>query len=393
MKVMLTFFILTLVQPAMAALPEYLAPVLLARANVSEGYNLPKLSFLGSASPVINNRGDVSFKLMGFDGNADQGLWVKRGSEENGRIVYTAPDMRFVTDPTLNNQGQIAFNLFDEGFTDGIFTLDVETGKVQQAVEADENIAYYNYTQVLSDGKIYFRGTNHENSRTFYQYDDSLKTSITEGSTAFGQKSSYLFKPYMNDSGALTFKRRLGEEGQWDEGNGDEIILLKPAGSSYEAVVIAKDKDSDSDSQFRGFLNSSSLSNNGMVTFIGVLEDNTKVIMLYKDGVLKNLAAEKSDDILEIEYFSPKVNDLGQVVFRAKNGEGKRGVYLADVDGVKRIIGEGDTVITDLGLGKILSNPNYPGLGGDVDMNDHGDIVFQCLEEQKTITSGALQFI
>ena len=80
-----------------------------------------------------------------------------------------------------------------------------------------------------------------------------------------------------------------------------------------------------------------------------------------------------------IEIFSPKVNDQGQVLFRAKDELGKRGIYLADANGVKRIISEGDEVNTDLGMGKILSNPNYPGFGGEVDMNDHGEIVFNCL--------------
>jgi hypothetical protein len=380
MKKTLALFLLSISVSAFSAIPEYAAPKILARANVTDGFNLPALSVLNSPSPVINNRGDVVFKLMAFSEDNIQGLWFKLGSEESGKMIYTAPDMRFVTEPNLNDKGMVAFNLYDEGVTDGIFTMNGETTEVNQVIKPEnDDITYYTYPQMLTNGKIYFRGTDQDNARTFYQFDGSLKKIISEGVSAYGQKSSYLFKPSLNDSGAMSFKRRIGDEGQWEESNPDEILLLKPAGNSYESVVIAKDRDSDPKSLFRGFTNSTSISNNGMVAFIAFLDDNTKGLILYKDGVSKNIAREKSDGISEIELFSPKVNNDGMVVFRARDMEGKRGIYLADINGIKKLITEGDEVETDLGTAKILSNPNYPGFGGDVDMNDHGEIVFYCL--------------
>lgn len=380
MKRTLALLLATLSTSVFATIPNYSAPEILARANITDGYNLPAMSFLSNTSPVINNRGDVSFKLMAFDGQNNQGLWLKRGADEHGEIAYTAPDSRFVTDPSINDAGVLAFNLYDDGVTDGIFTLNADSKKVDQVLKPADDMMYYTYAQVLTNGKIYFRGTDQDNARTFYQYDgSSLKKIITEGTTTFGQKSSYLFKPYMNDGGAMTFKRRLGEVGDWDERNPDEILLIKPNGSSYDSIIVAKDKDSDSASVFKGFYNTSTVSRANHVAFTAYLEDNTKVIILYKDGVSKNIVSEKADGISEIELFAPKVNELGQVAFRAKDAQGKRGIYIADTSGVKRIVGEGDEIQTDLGMGRILSNPNYPGFGGDVDMNDHGEIVFYCL--------------
>ena len=380
MKKSLALFMLIVSSSVFSAIPSYNAPIILARANINDGYNLPPMSFLSNTSPVINNRGDVSFKLLAVDGQRNQGLWVKRGVEENGQIIYSAPDYRFVTDPSINDKGIIAFNLYDEGETDGVYTLNADTREVVQLLKpTNKNILYYTDPQVLSNGKVYFRGTNQENARAFYQFDGSLKTIIAEGPSTFGQKSSYLFKPAMNDIGAMTFKRRLGAVGEWEERMPDEILLIKPNGSSYDSIIVAKDKDSDSASVFKGFFNTSSISRNNHVAFSAFLEDNSRVLILYKDGVSKNIASEKVDGISEIEIFSPKVNDQGQVLFRAKDELGKRGIYLADANGVKRIISEGDEVNTDLGMGKILSNPNYPGFGGEVDMNDHGEIVFNCL--------------
>lgn len=382
MKRSLSFIIVSLFLGVrvQASVSEYNKPTMLARANITDGFNLPSMSFLNNTSPIINNRGDVTFKVMSTGEDSAQGVWYKSGKEENGKIIYSAPDMRFVTDPNLNDQGKIAFNLYDEGITDGVFTLNGDTAAVEQTIiPENDDIAFYTYPQILTDGRIYFRGTDQENARTFYQYDGKLKKVIAEGVSAFGQKSSYLFKPSMNDNGAMSFKRRIGEKGEWDEFKGDEILLLKPNGSNYESVVVAKDKDSDPQSVFKGFANSTSLSKNGMVAFVAYLDDESKALILYKDGVSKNLVTEKVDQISEIEMFSPKVNEHGTVLFRAKDMLGARGIYLADNSGVKRIIGEGDEVETDLGPAKILSNPNYPGFGGEVDMNDHGEIVFYCL--------------
>ena len=238
MRLNFALFLLTLSVNSFATIPEYNPPELLARANVSDGYNLPEMSFLSNTSPVINSRGDVSFKLLSFGGEMNQGLWVKLASEPAGKIVYIAPDMRFVTEPSLNDAGKVAFNLYDDGVTDGVFVLDTATNVVSHVLNPEDHdknndIAFYTYPQLLTNGKIYFRGTNQENVRSFYQFDGKLKTVIAEGVTTFGQKSSYLFKPYMNDSGAMTFKRRIGEAGDWGEEKADEILLIKPAGNSF----------------------------------------------------------------------------------------------------------------------------------------------------------------
>ena len=364
-----------------AALPEYNAPELLARANIRDGHNLPPMSYLSNTSPTINNRGDVVFKLMAFNGENNQGLWLKLSEEENGKIIYTAPDSRFITDPSINAQRKVVFNLFDEGITDGLFVLDGQSLKVDQILKPEAyDLVHYTYAQIMNDGSVFFRGTNEENARTFYSYADfKLNKIISEGVESYGNKSSYLFRLHLNDNKEMVFKRRLGQTGEWDESNGDEILLLKPNGNSYESVVIARDRDADPQSFYLGFANNATLSNNGLVAFTATLEDSHKVLVLYKEGILRNLAIENLDEISEIEMFTPKVNSQGTVAFRARDQAGKRGIYIATTEGIKKLIGEGDEIKTDLGMAKVLSNPHYPGFSGEIDMNDNGEIVFSCL--------------
>jgi hypothetical protein len=143
--------------------------------------------------------------------------------------------------------------------------------------------------------------------------------------------------------------------------------------------TIARDKDSDPRSPFLSFGNTVSISKKGVISFTATSLDSKKEIVLAKDGTLRPVAVEGQNGISEIEAFASRVNDTGLILFRAKDMEGKRGLYIASEEGVKRLIGEGDEIMTDVGLGKILYNPNYPGFGGDVHMNGQGDIVFYCL--------------
>ncbi|MGZ3808879.1 MAG: DUF7453 family protein, partial [Bacteriovorax sp.] len=342
--------------------------------------------FLNNTSPVINNRGDVAFKVMAVEGVNNQALWLKTAIEPNGKIVYVAPDERFLTEPsTISENGKIAFNLYDEGVTDGLFIIDSKTLKVDQVLSPDNlPIQYYTYPQVQNNGHIFFRATDDNSDRMFYEFTGTrLNKIIAEGVESLGIKSSYLFRPSVNEAGSIAFKSRMGERGQWDERSPDSILMLSPStdpkAPGLKVVTIASDKDSDPRSNFLGFGNTVSLSNHGLIAFMGVQLDSKKSIVLAQNGLLKTVAAEGSNGISEIEMFAPKVNDHGLILFRAKDMEGKRGLYLADDTGVKRVIGEGDDVGSDLGLAKILYNPNYPGIGGDVDMNDQGEIVFYCM--------------
>lgn len=382
----LSFMLLTLASHNLfAALAEYNAPEILARANIRDGYNIPPMSFITNTNPVINNRGDVSFRIMAVEGENDQGIWVKTFEDDNGKIMYVAPEQRMITDPSINDSGKIGFNLHDEGVTDGLFILDSKTLNVEQVLSPDNlPIQYYTYPQIQNNGHIFFRATDDSNDRSFYEFSGgSLNKILEEGVSSLGIKASYLFRPSVNEEGKLAFKTRLGEKGEWDESSPDQIVVIAPTSDPKspgpKLISIARDRDSDSTSPYIQFGNTVSLSKSGMVTFIATLEGGKRAIVLSKDNTLTNIVIEGQNDISEIEQFAPKMNDQAAIAFRAKDANGKRGIYLADLSGVKRLIGEGDEIMTDLGIGRILSNPNYPGFGGDVDMNEQGEIVFYCL--------------
>lgn len=351
-----------------AALPDYQLPEILARANEADSYNLPTMSFLNSTSPFINNKGDVVFKVMAVEGQNTQSLWV------NGKIVYRAPEDKILTDPTMNENGQVIFSIYEELSSDGVFVYDISSKSTKNVLpNPSSDMVAHSYTQILNDGEIFFRGTDINDDRTFYHFTNSLTKVFSEGDNSLGFQASYIFGPVVNSQHQTATKVRLGNKKDWDEKFPDQILLINKDGSFR---VIAEDRKSNPISPYAGFTNSVALSENGYVAFIALKEDKSKSLIVDKAGTKVLIATEGKDEISEIELFAPQVNIHGNVLFRAKNLKGLRGLYLADGQSIRRLIGEGDMIPTDLGMGRIVIDPQCPGFGGNVRINDGNEIVF-----------------
>lgn len=356
---------------SLASIPDYRPPKIMARANGPDRYNLPPMSFLNSTSPFINNRGDVAFKLMAVEGENTQALWV------NGQIVFRAPEGKIMTDPTMNDQGQVIVSLFEEFSSDGIFVYDMKADSVQNVL-ANQNtdIIAHSYLQILNTGEIFFRATHQGQDHSFFELSQGLKKIFSEGEDALGFKASYLFGPAVNNKKQMAGKIRLGNKWEWDSKFPDQILLLNNDGSHR---IVAEDQKSQPQSPYIGFGNSVSLSENGLVAFLGILKDNVKTLVIDKNGQQTRIATEGQEGLSEIELFAPQINAQGLVVFRGKDMKGLRGIYLADGNEVRRVIGENDEIPTDRGPGRILSQPGYPAFGGNVRINDRNQIVFYAL--------------
>jgi hypothetical protein len=356
---------------ASAALPEYKAPEILARANGPDSYNLPPMSFLNSTSATINNHGDVSFKLMAVEGENTQALWV------NGKVVFRAPEGKVLTEPAMNDNGLVAVSVFEEASSDGIFVYDMKKDSVAHMLNSQNtDLIAHSYLQVLNSGEIFFRGTHLGQDHSFYSLSGNLKEIFSEGEDSLGFKASYLFGPIVNNQRQMATKIRIGNKMDWDSTFPDQILLLNADGSHR---LVAVDQKSDSGSPYLGFSNSVSLSENGLVAFVGIIEGGIKTLVVDNHGQQTHFASEGQDGISEIELFAPQINSQGIVVFRAKNSKGLRGIYLADGQSVHRLIGEGDEIPTDRGPGRALYNPTSPGFGGNVHLNDRNEIVFYAL--------------
>lgn len=364
-------FVLTISFKSQAVIPDYAKPEILARANGPDYYNLPPMSFLNSTTATINNNGDVAFKLMAVEGQAVQGLWV------NGQVVYRAPEDKVMTDPVINDDGKVVFSIFEEFSSEGVFVYDLKTSAVDHVLKnQSKDIIAFGYLQMLTGGEIFFRATHPGQDHSFFEFSGGLKKVFSEGEDTLGFKPSYLFGPMVNNQRQMASKIRLGNKMDWADTFPDQILLMN---ADHTHRIIAEDQKTNSLSPYKGFANSVSLSENGLVAFVGVLKDGKKTLVVDNQGTQTRFATEGLDDISEMELFAPQVNAQGLLVFRAKNNKGQRGIYLADGQSVHRVIGENDEIPTDMGMGRVFSNPNIPAFGGNVRINDRNEIVFYVL--------------
>lgn len=386
-----------------STLPEYKSE-LLARTNGGSTYNLPAYAMVNSTSPSINDAGEVAFIAVsgGMDQNGDHSeqaaVWLKTRNDQDGRIVYYAPKEKMVSDPKMLDRGDVLFSQFDEVTSDGIFSFNSQK-QVTENIFPAKNMAAVNYPQATSDASYVFRSTDSENNRSFFEFrSDKLSEIINEDGGY-----SYLFGPSVNAASQWIFKARVGEKFNYAEEAPDQIVLLTPhftafGEKSYQKTVLAQDSDSDPLSPYKSFDNSPAITNAGLVVFTAMLKDRVRMIVAVKDGVHHEVAREGQNDISQIEMFSPQINDNGFVVFRAKNSKGLRGIYLANpfatpTAEVKRLLGEGDSILTDQGMGAILRKNDFPGFGGNVDINNNNEIVVSTVvatENQKWIFGTAI---
>ncbi|AZZ36337.1 hypothetical protein CIK05_05880 [Bdellovibrio sp. qaytius] len=391
----LTFLSLTAL---VGTLPSYKSE-LLARTNGSSTYNMPAYSSMNNTSPSINDEGDVTFKILsgGFDQVGDHseqsGLWLKTNKEIDGRVVYYAPKEKLVSDPKMLAHQEVLFSLFNEVSNDGLFIYE-NTNQKSHNVFAAKEIQALSYAQETgSDDSFAFRSTDSENSRSFFEWRSDKLWPVVDEEHGY----AYLFGPSVNQHSQWLFKARLGERFNYAEEAPDQIVLLIPqftafGEKSYLKTVIAQDADSDALSPYKSFDNSPLLSNAGYAVFTATLKDKTRVIVAVKEGKHFIVAKENENSISQIEMFSPKINDNGLVVFRAKDKNGLRGIFLANPFSVhpevKKLIAEGDSILADQGMFAILKRDQFPGFGGNVDINNNNEIVFSAViatEDQKFI--------
>jgi len=378
----LVLIFLLLSTPVMALKVTHLE--LVARANDYDSFQLPFPSYLSNVSPVINDRGDISFNFVTYENEKlEKGVWLRKGSEKIGKSVFRIFGDKYLSVPALNNRGNLAFNLYDTTASDGIFKYDSVLDNVSLILDP-EDLPYkqYSYISLNEQDELLFRGRSHRGTHSvvFYNETDGDRRIFREGNSRTASKISYIFGSRFNNQGMIAGKVRLGERGEYDESQGDEIRVWDLEG---KMTTIASDQDVDKNSLFKGFFNSVALSDNGHVVFVAKLAHKVRALYVSHGGKLTRIATEGEDGLKTLEQFSPVVNANGDIAFRGINQEGKRKIFFARRGVVTALIGEDDIVTTDRETGRIQLKKGFPGLSGGISMNSSGDIVFNCILKDK----------
>lgn len=371
-----TFFALCagLAGDACAQLPSYAAPQLQARTNLivnDNGYNLPPGSSFNSISADIDDTGRVAFpvQLVPAASGTCPGIWF--GANGVGAIGFLGPaDALISSSLRMNNDGLAVFVLSDTGGADGIYRYDHAAGTAARVGTAPVFPNSYSTPTINAAGQIGF----HANFGAGRAY-----ASVSAGSGALhatdkgldpSSNYTFLYTPFMDDSRTIVAKVATSA----DMVSATEIRRFASDGSSTRLVA---DRGTDASSPILRFDNSLGLSDNGKIAFIATrFADSRRVVYRYDGVELREIAAvDPAGLIRELEFFPPSITDDGLVAFRARDANGQA-IYVGDGDGLRRVVGKGDRLATDLGVGQVGQHNADAVFSGAPALNNRGDLAF-----------------
>lgn len=354
----------------------YDAAKLIARANQNDGYSLPAGSILGIADIKLNNRGDVAFDVDVLGGSENAAVWFVPNGVAGSAVYRSQVNGRLITDPGLNNKGDLVFGQFDFGVTDGVMKYDATARSITLVIRPETD-ASHSFPAINDVGTVLIRATDAAGERYFkiVRAGNAIELAREGVKDSAGKTASYLFRPVLNNQGFVAAKVRLGERGQVDESQPDSIRLWKPDGS-YE--VIAQDINGQPSSLFFSFSNSVGISDAKHVVFVAKISGDKQGVFLYGEGKVKAIAIEGQGDLEAIEAFAPVVNSKGLVAFRGRLKTGKSAILTADWNGFKTVIKQGDLLPSDVETAKIYDVADHQGFIGGLSINDSGVIAFHA---------------
>lgn len=352
-----------------AQVPEWSPPQIQARSGGPSPFNLPFGSSFSSGTPAIGTNGQIAFRLITVGTTGVAGLWV--GSDGVGEVVHQAPNADpVITDPGINAFGQVVFDQYDLFSSDGLLRFDPKSEEVVIAVAPGGplGIQTFGSPQINDAGTIGFRAALSSGQAHVVVSSGVLTVLAGTPNVVSGSPYSFLFTPSLDQSGRIASKVQRSS-------GGNEIRIFAAGQAS---ILIAADAAAAPGSPYSGFDNGVSLTDAGRVAFIASLVGGGRGVFL-SDGADTIEIARVGDGVVsEIEFFNPSANASGLVVFRGRDANGLRAIFVGDGTTLVRAIGDRSAVPTDLGPGQISRPDTAPVFGGNPRINARGDLAFNA---------------
>lgn len=338
-------------------------------ANPGGSFNVPHGSTFGSTTVSMNNLGEIASKISTVGTTSDVGIFYGPGNGTGGVVAQANSNNVFWSDVNVGDTGRIIVpqSLSSQ---DGFYFRDRAQPNGVTFLTAAAGLSASGY-RVLPDNSVSSR-TNLggvTGYRRFTPGPNTVQTYITQNAGAF----SFLASSAPSDNG--TIAGRVFDDTQPSTSN-DQIRRFNPDGTS---TLIAQEGGSIPGvaGTISSFSNSVAMNANGFVAFVATVGGQAQVVL--SDGTTTRLIANPASPIVSaIDAFAPAVNSAGLVAFRGKEEDGDDAIFIGDgLGGLTRVIGEADTITTDLGiaqLGQETATP--PTFSGGIALNDSNQIAF-----------------
>ena len=351
------------------ALPDYLDFQLQARSGIGPGFNLPLGASINSATVDLNDAGRVTVRVAlptGIPGD-DFTRHIFVGDNGAGYVVSEGPTGSLVSDPRVAPNGIVWFAANFEGGNAlaGIYRYDSNDQSTLRVTALPAGTTFYEFARGNALGQVGYRAS-FGSSKAWVSYaGGSVQTHAAEPSPY-----SFLFTPSFDENQLIAGKVMLAGSG---------FNQIRTVDNHAVAVVLARSSAETAASPYVSFENSPAMSpTSGRVAFIATLAGGVRGVFRYDaPGSIVEIARTGTQGLGSIESFGPAINDDGLVAFRGVDSNGKQAIFVGDDSTLRRVIGRGDPIDTDLGMGQIdQETPGSPAFSGGVAINAAGDIAF-----------------
>lgn len=372
--------------PALADVPALRSIELQARSNLianDDGWNVPPGTSFNSISANLNDAGQVTFTagvvpIDGDLGRTGAGIWL--GGHGTGEFVAVHesasadPEATMIISdrPGINLHGKLAYYTSDDGGTYVLRRYNPLNGQSTPVSLLPLTPTAISNPNIGSDQSIGFRGSFGSGYGIALAGFGVNLLYAADVNVDPASPYAYIYSPASNDAQRIAVKLSTSDY------NHNEIRIFRGPGDS--SLVVA-DQATDPASPFAKFDNGLALGNGDTIAAVVTLADgNVRAVYRFTpDGAgyqATEIARVDSAGLVRgIHSFAPALNDHGLVVFRGEDATGQA-VFAGDGNALVRVVGQGDTVETDLGTGQLGQHDASPVFSGAPAVNDFGDIAF-----------------
>jgi hypothetical protein len=356
-----------------AQVPDHTEFELQARTNLivnDNGFNLPPGSSFNSVTVDMNDAAQVVFKVQvvpGFDGMS---VWF--GSGGVGELACDSDDdiEAIISDPKIGNSGGVVFSQFFAAANNGIWSCDPIAQTASRLTTAPLGATSWGTPELNDTGAIGYRAGFGSGQAWVSFFSGAAAIHATEVGIDVGSPYDFLFSPSFDNQRRLAGVVRVAPAAPIAQHR--QIRVFTSSGSSTQ---IAIDSTGSAVSPFVSFDNSVALNDVGQVAFIAALTGNVRAVQRGDGNSVVEIARVGVAGLTEIEFFGPAINNTGLVAFRGRDANGQA-IFVGDGLTLRRVVGKGDSLDSDLGTAEVGQNDSSPVFGGGVAINAQGDVAF-----------------
>lgn len=363
-----------LVAAATAAVPTYATIEIQARTNLivnDNGYNLPPGASFNSATVDMNDAAQVTFEVQVVPERDGESVWFGANGAGSLRCDGENDLDAFISDPRVNSAGIVVWSQ-SGGTLPGVYTCDPATGVETRVTAGPIGASTWGSPDINDAGQIAYRaGFGSGQAWVSFVAPNSFAFHATEQAIDVGSPYNFLFTPSFDD-----LRRIAGKVSVASATPVPQHVEIRRFDANGSSTPIAIDNIGDPASPFNAFDNAVGLNDAGQVAFVGRLAAGGVRTVQRSDGATTTeIARVGVAGVADIEFFAPAINAGGLVAFRGRDANGQA-IFVGDGETLRRVVGKGDVIPSDLGPAQIGQNDSSPVFGGGVAINARGDVAF-----------------